>query len=368
MDLRSAAHLLVTDPREFAQRLPTALDWRWHRVWDPIGRSDARRTVDGRAVWAARSLRPRHEPLVLRFANAHASQLPELTWFAEELDRVSAGTLQVSFVDSWTTADNVKEETATVAAVGRNHADLGWAGTRAFGCLGVRSLDPLQTPFLLEDYSALDAVCRDDVTVEMLEPLTRLGLVGLVVLPGAQRKPFAFSRRLLGPRHYEGTKLRIHESLVAETTYRALGAEAVTLSVRQMASFPDTLIDGLDIQTEALAGWRLRGSITFNVNLWPRTIALVASRKTYAWLGAAEREMLEAAARATLARALDRLADQERRDHEALPPTVTAIYASDDDLSALRERVEPVREELRGHAETGRFLERIETLAGRAAA
>ena len=84
------------------------------------------------------------------------------------------------------------------------HADLGWAGTRAFGCLGVRSLDPLQTPFLLEDYSVLDAVCRDDVTAEMLEPLTRLGLIGLVVLPGAQRKPFAFTRRLLGPRDYEG--------------------------------------------------------------------------------------------------------------------------------------------------------------------
>jgi TRAP-type C4-dicarboxylate transport system substrate-binding protein len=293
--------------------------------------------------------------------------LSELTWFAEELDRASAGGLQVSFVDSWTTADNVQEETATIAAVGRGHADLGWAGTRAFGCLGVRSLDPLQTPFLLENYSVLDAVCRDEVTQEMLEPLTRLGLIGLVVLPGAQRKPFAFTRRLLGPRDYERAKLRIHESLVAETTYRLLGAEAVTLSIRQMASRPEAFIDGLDIQIEALAGWRLRGSITFNVNLWPRTIALVASRATYQWLGAAERAMLHEAATATLARALDHLADQERRDQEALPPDVTAIYATDDEVTALRKRVEPVREELRAHPETGRFLELLETLAGRAA-
>ena len=79
-------------------------------------------------------------------------------------------------------------------------------------------------------------------------------------------------------------------------TYRALGAEAVTLSIRQMASRPDALIDGLDIQPEALAGWRLRGSITFNVNLWPRTLALVAGRTTYEWLEAAEREMLHEAA------------------------------------------------------------------------
>jgi TRAP-type C4-dicarboxylate transport system substrate-binding protein len=302
---------------------------------------------------------------MLRFANAQGSQLSELTMFAEELDRASAGAVQVRFVDSWTTADNVKEETATIAAVGRGEADLGWAGTRAFGCLGVRSLDPLQTPFLLEEYPVLDAACRDDVAQEMLEPLTQLGLVGLTVLPGPRRKPFAFTRRLLGPRDYERAKLRIHESLVADATYRALGAESVTLSVKQMAARPDAMIDGLDIQTEALAGWRLRGSITFNVNLWPRTIALVAGRKTYEWLGAAEREMLHRAAAATLARALDRLADQERRDREALPPDVTAIYASDDELTALRKRVEPVREELRAHPETGRFLERLETLAGR---
>ena len=324
--------------------------------------------MDGRRVWAVRSLRPRRAPLVLRFANAQGSQISELTWFAEELDRVSAGGLQVSFVDSWTTADNVQEETATVAAVGRGYADLGWAGTRAFGCLGVRSLDPLQTPFLLEDYGVLDAVCRDDVTNEMLEPLARLGLVGLVVLPGPQRKPFAFARRLLGPRDYEGAKLRIHESLVAESTYRTLGAEAVTLSVRQMASRPDTLIDGLDVQTGALAGWGLRGSITFNVNLWPRMLALVASRQTYEWLGAAERQMLHEAAAATLMRALDHLTDQERRDHEALPPDVTAIYASDEEVSALRERVESVREELRADAEAGHFLARLESLAARAVA
>ena len=364
MDWGNAAHLLVTDPREFARRVPPALEWRWRKVWEPIGRSETRRAVDGRTIWAVRSLRPHPRPLVLRFANAQGSQLPELTWFSEELDRASAGALRVNFVDSWTTADNLQEETATIAAVGRSQADLGWAGTRAFGCLGVRSMDPLQTPLLLEDYSVLDTVCRDDVTSEMLEPLSRLGLVGLVVLPGAQRKPFAFTRRLLGPSDYEGAKLRIHESLVAETTYRALGAEAVTLSIRQMASQAATLIDGLDIQIEALAGWRLRGSITFNVNLWPRTIALVAARATYEWLGAAEREMLHEAATATLARALDRLADQERRDREALPPDVTAIYAADDELIALRERVEPVREQLRIHPETGRYLERLETLAG----
>jgi TRAP-type C4-dicarboxylate transport system substrate-binding protein len=367
MDWGAAARLLVTDPGAFARKVPGALEWRWKQVWEPIGRSDTRRALDGRATWAIRSVRPRRRPRVLRFANAHLSRLAELEWFAEEVEQASDGALRINFINTWTTADNPREETATVAAVAANHADLGWAGTRAFGCLGVRSLDPLQTPFLLEDYAALDAVCRDDVAREMLEPLERIGLVGLVVLPGAQRKPFAFARRLLGPRDYEGAKLRIHESLVADATYRELGAEAVTLSVKGMASRPDAVIDGLDLQTEALASWRLRGSITFNVNLWPRTIAIVASRRAYEWLEPEERELLQVASSRTLTRALDRLADQERRDVEAVPEGVTPVYADDDQVVAIRERVAPVREELRAHPETGRFLERIELLAGQVA-
>jgi TRAP-type C4-dicarboxylate transport system substrate-binding protein len=305
-------------------------------------------------------------PIVLRFANAQSRQ-PEHEWFAEEVERVSAGALRVSFIEGWVSLDNRQEETAAVVAVMRGHADLAWAGTRAFGCLGSRSLDPLQTPFLLEDYSVLDTVCRDGVTGEMLEGLKRLGLVGLVVLPGPQRKPFAFARRLLGPRDYEGAKMRIHESLVASSAYRELNAEAVTLSPRQMLTHPHTLIDGLDIQTEALAGWGLRGSITFNVNLWPRTSALVAARRTMDWLGEAEREMLHAAAAGTLGRALDRLADQEGLDWDAIPPQVTPIYADDNEVTAIRERLTPVREELRRHPETGPVLERLELLAGRAA-
>ena len=319
--------------------------------------------LGGRAVWSVRSLRGQGSPLVLRLANAHRGRISELEWYAEDIKQLSEGEVRVKFVDGWTTRDHPTEETATVAAVGKDQADLGWAGTRAFGCLGVRSLDPLQTPFLLEDYGTLGAVSRDEIVMEMLQPLESLGLVGLVVLPGPQRKPFAFYRRLLGPRDYEGARLRIHESLVAESTYRALGAEAVTLSVDQMFTAPEAAIHGLDLQTEALAGWRLHGSITLNVNLWPRTLALVASKKTYQWLGAAERELLHAAAAKTLNRSLELLVDQEERDREAVPPDVTAIHADEDQLTALREQVEPVREELRAHPETGHFLERLETFA-----
>lgn len=355
----------------FLRRVPPALRWRIAYRSEPIVRSSLRRSAAAGSVRAKRALTRQHgrasarRPIVLRFANAHATRLRELEWFAEDVAQESGGAIAIKFVDRWTTSNNVQEETATVFDISKDRADLCWAGTRAFGCLGVRSLDPLQAPLLLADYPAVAAACRDEVAQAMLEPLGRLDLAGIVVLPGALRKPFAFTRRLLGPRDYEGTKLRIHESVVAEATYHCLGAEAVVLSPRQMSRNPEARVDGLDIQIEAMPAWRLSGSVTYNVNLWPRTIAIVGSRKTYAWLGAAERELLHAAARRTLDRALKHLDDQEQRDHDAMPTDVNPIIATDEQVAAIRERVEPVYEGLRSHPDTSAYMPRVEAIAAR---
>jgi TRAP-type C4-dicarboxylate transport system substrate-binding protein len=349
-------------PVGFAKRVPGALQWRIEERLAPVKRSNVRRDASGRMVRARRAVvrgsshGTTSRPLVLRFANAHGSQLPELRWFSEEVERVSQGAVRISFVNLWTTADNTREETSTMLGVMRNQADLGWAGTRAFGVLGVRSLDPLQAPMLFDEYTSLAAVVSDELMHEMMAPLERLNLTGLVVLPGGLRKPFAFTRRLLGPRDYEGAKLRIHESLVAE---------AVVLSVRQMASDPMRRCDGLDIQTEALAGWGLRGSITFNVNLWPRTLAIAASRNAWTWLGDPERELLREAARCTLARALDKLQNQEQTDRHAVPESVNPILAEPEQVEGLRARVEPAHDDLRAHPDTSAFYERLVALVDR---
>ena len=124
---------------------------------------------------------------------------------------------------------------------------------------------------------------------------------------------------MVSARDWVGARLRIHESLVAERTYEALGARAVVLSMRQMSAGPAAHVDGLDIQTQALVPWGLRGSITYNIDLWPRTIAIVASQRTRRWLGADERAALHTAAVRTLDRAPDHLVGQEEGDRRLLP-------------------------------------------------
>jgi TRAP-type C4-dicarboxylate transport system substrate-binding protein len=353
-------------PIHFLRRIPPALEWRSKKAWGLLINSSARRVTSATAVQAARSVR-RPRPLTLRFANALGAPLAELEWFAEEVRELSGGDVRVQFLNHWTPTTNPREETTTVEGTMRGRADLCWAGTRAFGCLGVRALDPLQAPLLIADYASVDAVCRDEVTTDMLEPLEELDLMGLCVLPGALRKPFAFTRRLIDPRDYEGTKLRIHESVVADATYRALGAQAVLLSTSEMVEEPEARVDGMDIQVAAIVSWGYKGSVTYNVNLWPRTLAIAASRKTFLWLGAPERKLLLDAARRTLTRALDELQDRERLDREELPAGVNVVVASDDQLRRLRERVEPVYENLRADPATRPGLERIEAIVARAA-
>jgi TRAP-type C4-dicarboxylate transport system substrate-binding protein len=341
------------------------------RLWNLLIRSNARRSASGRAVWAARRLTARartsSRPLELRFANALGQPLIELQWFAEEVEGLSSGHVRLRFFNHWTHTTNPREETTTIAGVASASADLCWAGTRAFGCLGVRSLDPLQAPLLFQEYESVDAVCRDALIDEMLEPLERIDLTGLAVLPGALRKPFSFTRRLIDPRDYEGARLRIHESVVADATYRALGAKAVLLSPAQMSYRPETVVDGMDLQTAAIVSWGVSGSVTFNVNLWPRTLAFVASRKTFGWLGGPEQELLRTAAQNTLNRALAALAGQAERDRDELPATVGIVLASDEQLARLRDQVEPVYDDLRRNRETRAGLEKVEALVARVA-
>jgi TRAP-type C4-dicarboxylate transport system substrate-binding protein len=353
----------------FLRRIPPALHWRAMKLWSIITRSQARREIAGHSVWAARRLKnrsgKRSRGVRLRFANALGQPLPEHRWFAEEVAALSGGDMRIEFYNHWTTTANRREETSTIAGASHAQADLSWAGTRAFGPLGVRSLDPLQAPLLFSSYDAIDSVLRAGFMSDMLDPLQLIGLIGLAVLPGALRKPFAFTRRLIDPRDYEGARLRIHESVVAEKTYNALGAQAVLLSPDEMGDRPETKVDGMDLQTAAIVSWGVSGSVTFNVNLWPRTLALVASRKTYQWLGTDEQQLLMRAAENTRDRALTAFAGQAERDLSELPHNVGIVTASDEQLARLREQVEPVYEDLRSHAETRDGLEKVEAIVSR---
>lgn len=305
---------------------------------------------------------------MLRLANLYSGtdSIPAVASFAHSIAELSAGEIAVKFVNSWGSAEDTSEETSLLADVAAGRAELGWVGTRAFGKLGVRSLDPLQAPFLITSYAAEAAVCRSDVMGDALIPLRALGVEAIAVLGAELRKPFGISRPLIGASDYKGARIRTHASAVGEDTVRALGAEPVLRSRSQMARIDTPDFDGMDNHCSALASWGYRGTLTTNVNLWPRTVTLVASLHPWQQLGADEKRVVrEAGARAAMVAAAA-LAAQERADLDSLAGApVECVTADAEQLAELRERVAPAYASLRADKSAAGVLERLEELLER---
>ncbi len=315
-----------------------------------------------------RGLRPRPPGRVLRLANMYSGtqSIEAVAFFARTVAELSGNEIGIKFVHSWGRDDDPSEELSLLADVAAGRAELGWVGTRAFGKLGVRSLDPLQAPFLITSYEAEAAVCRSQYTQDALEPLTALDLQGIAVLGGELRKPFGITRVLLSASDYAGARIRTHASAVGEETFRALGAVPLLRSRLQMARSDPGSFDGMDNHCSAIASWGYSGTLTTNANLWPRTVTLIASCRTWRRLSADEQGALRLAGERAAEFAAAALARQERADLEALQGApVECVTADAQELAALRERVAPVYASLRRDPLAAAYLGQLETLVGR---
>src|SRR3954471_5137934 len=94
--------------------------------------------------------RPGH-PLVLTLASGNDQPL-EVQAFADAVARESHGTLRIRFRNAWRRG-RADYEHALIGDVRAGRADLGWVGARAWDDVGVRSLDALGAPFLVDDYA-----------------------------------------------------------------------------------------------------------------------------------------------------------------------------------------------------------------------
>jgi TRAP-type C4-dicarboxylate transport system substrate-binding protein len=287
----------------------------------------------------------------------------ELAYFASEVERLSKGTLRIRLVPSGY-SKRPDFEAATIRDVQHGRGDLAFAGTRAWDQFGVHRMSALMAPLLVDSYALEERVLGGDLARQMLSELRPLGLVGIGILPGGMRHPFAASKRLGGPADYRGLTIGTQESRVADATMRVLGANPVRVPA-------DTLglkgVEGLEQRVFVLYGNRLAvpGShITANVNLWPRPLVIFAGADAYKRLTAGERDVLQQAATNAVPKAgpaarsydLDAAGNLCRTGRVAFDP------ASTSELRALRRAVAPVYRELESDPETRATIQQIESL------
>jgi TRAP-type C4-dicarboxylate transport system substrate-binding protein len=299
--------------------------------------------------------------VVLRLAS-HEGQSRDLTEYEQAVDRLSQGSLRIRVEPKWRDKE-IDYDRGTVADVRAGEVDLAKIGVRSFDTLGVRTLQPLMAPLLVDSLGLEAKVLRSQLPAQMLAGVRSLGVDGLTLLPGELRRPLGISRRLVIPGDYRGATIGIRPSLVSSTTFSALGASArAYVPGRLSQSF-----DGAELDVQAINenGYDFPGtSLTSNVALWPRAFAVVANKDVLERLTPRQRAILRRAGTAALEPTIARLR-AEARDNAGIlcrRGRIAFVEAKATQLAALREAVRPIYARFGQNAQSRKFIRAIEAM------
>ena len=306
------------------------------------------------------------EPIHLKMAEGGASSStdPAGAYFVARVDELSAGALKIDVSPNWGN-DQPDNEQRTVQDVRSGRFDLGSVGTRVFDTLGVDSFQALDAPMLIDSYQFENAVITSDLPGQMLKGLSGLDLTGLAVLAGGLRKPVA-DRPLLSPSDWRGITFASLRSRVHADAIRALGATPTDVVGSALTdAFRTGEVQGTD-QNLLILQQNGRTSqapyVTANVNLWPKTVALMAHPASLAKLSPEQREWLRRAAADAAARSTGLFQQEAAMVRDSCTGGARLANASPADLAALRKAFVPVYATLEQDPQTKAFIGRIEAL------
>jgi TRAP-type C4-dicarboxylate transport system substrate-binding protein len=299
---------------------------------------------------------------VLTLANGIDGAPPaQLESWAEEVSRLSGGTLRIQFENGWRHGEALNEA-GTLEDLKAGKVDMGWVGARVFDTVGVKSFQALLAPLLVDSYDLEARVFEAGIPERMLGGVSALDLVGIGVLPGPMRKVLGLSKPFVRPADFEGQVVGLQDSALADLTLSTLGA---TPQDAPSGAALDGL-DGYEQQLGSILGNNYdaaAGYVTGNVNLWPRPLVLVMGKKVSETLTAEQQAALREAAKAALPAAM---AASRGEDADAVPVLcrsgMTFAVASESDLAELRDALQPVYAELEQDPDTKATIDEITAL------
>lgn len=291
-------------------------------------------------------------PINLKMANTRSAQP-----FLDELAKVSGGALQLTAESGFDGATKSIEVSALQAAQS-GKVDIAIVPTRAFPFVGVTSFDALMAPLLIDNMELQQQVINDSVASEMVDGVKSAGFAGIGILPGGILVPDGISRPLLGPATYSGARIAYSASPIAKQSLEALGAIPVEAAFdgQDVSGF-----DGLALMADAIDDGVVR-SITANVGLWPRPIAIVANAHSWTKLTETQRGWLLQAAKDAVADTASRYPSTENLTGMCRRNKVKIISASEHQVAQLRRAVSPVYDSLRSNQTTAAYLTRIQAI------
>ena len=257
-------------------------------------------------------------------------------------------------------------ESTLVEAIASGDLDGGWPSTRAFANAGIPGLEAIEAPMTITSYAAQRALVSGPVADTVVEQLDGSGVVGLGLVVGPLRRPFAAESPLLGPTDWQGATFRVFNSPVQTDVVRAFGGEPVNLGFEWIDEIAAGTLRGAEFDIAQYASNGLTteaGNVTANVVLWPKVFVLSVSQERFDSLTDEQRGWLrEAAGQATQA-SVDAEYDENTLAAELCARGVRFAMASDEQIAALRTAVAPVIDGLAADAESAPLLAEIQSLA-----
>ena len=287
-------------------------------------------------------------------------QFQDINHFARQVRQLSGAQMGIRIL--WNVAQGATDiEQVTVSLVRDGKVDLGWIGARAWDTLGVRSLQALQAPFLIDSYPLLDAVLASPMAGRMLAGLHQAGFTGLGLYPDQLRHLNGFRKPLASLRDLWGARIRTPSSRASDALLRALGAVPVHVAG---PAFPMAVANGTLDGVDASAGFAATVGgrfLTGNITLYTRANTLFADAGRFARLTASQQQVLRSAARRTLPFAL--ATPPERGGLKLFCATGgTVVTASDTAVGAIERAAQPVYAYLEQDPQTKVFIRQIQQM------
>jgi TRAP-type C4-dicarboxylate transport system substrate-binding protein len=282
--------------------------------------------------------------------------------FVTSAASLSSGAIDITISANWRGAA-VDSEAGLVKDVAGGKAELGLISARGFDTAGVNSFDGLQAPMLIDSYELEAKVLAADWATKLLDGPRSVGVVGLGYIQGELRQPLGITHDMVQVSDFKGARIGFRPSHVAEMTIQALGATAGP----QPASFDLAGLDGIEMGAPGVAGNDFNTSavsFTGNVVLWPRPNIIFANAKWFDALPTDQQAQLRAAVAADDQLAITRLPDNEReaRDKFCVTAGFSIKEASTQELDALRQRLQPVIDEMSKDPATKATIDAITAL------
>jgi TRAP-type C4-dicarboxylate transport system substrate-binding protein len=295
--------------------------------------------------------------LVLTLATSETRQeanAPEIDMFAHEVDARSAGKIRIDVAWDLTNPqpDGSDQDLARMVADGTY--DLGVVPTRAWDVLGVSSLRPINTPFLITSDAAMRAVLAADVRDDLLAGLPAAGVTGIDLWPGQLRRLFGIGEPILRPADLAGQQIRSPRSRTVGHLLQSMGATAV-----ESADLEQGVQRGMESSFVAATYIVVA---TGNVVFFPRVETLVAHEELRARLDPGQWQVLLDAAAAVRQEPPTSSLDDEGGARAFCEQGGEIVSTSPEEVAAFEDAGHAVREELEEDPDTARLIDAIEAV------